>query len=500
MLRTTAGVLDAIRIGPRTVARTGGTALLAALTLAGLAPAAGATTQTFHHTTAEQTFTVPAGVSRLEVTAAGANGANVGSLETLNSLGGKGAQVSGQLAVTAGETLYVEVGAPDKGQATDVRTSPRADGLVPEDRLIVAGGGGEGGNGGEEVPGGRGGNAGKKGEEGLGGGGLPGTQTSGGKGGLGVSVGGEELNCDSGQAGTLGTGGQGGRCEWDGGRGGDGYYGGGGGGGGSGCCEGGGGGGGGSSLVPPGGREEEPPSEPFVQISFTPEGLVEMGRCTKLTTAAGEYKDSKCTKPSAAGKPGHYEWDSQPLPHAGFELAGTAAKIEGRGGANIECLETAGSGLYTGSATMSLSIQLRGCSASGAHTQLSGPCQSASAPGEIRTAPLTGNLDVIQPGKSSSAAGWGIAPTEGSTLASFTCGSEQVALTGGIIAPVSHLDKMSSSFSLHFRTKLRRQDPLHFEDELVYEPFLVWTTKEQAGMKTTMSLTGEEPVDLRLND
>ena len=122
--------------------------------------AAGAETisQTFAYSGAEQTFTVPAGVFSVRVLAVGGSGGSA------SKSGGAAAYVNGELSVTPGETLYVEVGGNGQNQdsggdggfngggngggggggASDVRTSPRASGLFPGDRLLVAGGGGGG--------------------------------------------------------------------------------------------------------------------------------------------------------------------------------------------------------------------------------------------------------------------------------------------------------------------------------------------------------------------
>ena len=252
--------------------------------------AAGMVSQTFAYTGAEQALTVPAGVFSVQVLAVGGSGG------TARTLGGVGAQVSGDLSVTPGETLYVEVGGNGQSQgpsnydgsggfngggsgggggggASDVRTSPRASGLFPGDRLLVAGGGGGAGTkaGYLGCRGGAGGAAGQPGEgEGCRGpGGGAGTQSSGGA--AAPLTGGEQC---AGQDGQFGIGGEGGTtgpsgCRGHGGGGGAGYYGGGGGGGYYGG--GGGGGGGGSSLVPARGIVVLASSEtqPQVQISYT---------------------------------------------------------------------------------------------------------------------------------------------------------------------------------------------------------------------------------------
>lgn len=246
-----------------------------------------AATQTFNYTGGEQTFTVPAGVTSVEVTAIGGHGGNAAAS------GGAAAQVTGMLNVTSGETLYVEVGgngangnpngggssvtggfnggAPGGaggGGASDVRTSARAQGLSPDDRLIVAGGGGGSGQNGS-CQAGAGGAAEQPGESGTcgNGGGGAGTQSSGGAGGTN--------GCGFGQGGQLGIGGEGGGsgfggefCNLDtGGGGGGGLYGGGGGDGAS--ADSSGGGGGGSSLVPLGGISTLAPNvEPQIQITY----------------------------------------------------------------------------------------------------------------------------------------------------------------------------------------------------------------------------------------
>ncbi|MEU6972418.1 glycine-rich protein [Kitasatospora aureofaciens] len=235
------------------------------------------TTCTFAFTGAEQTFTVPSGVTQVDVTAIGA----AGGLSGVNTTpGGRGAQVSGTLTgLSGGQTLYVEVGGvptlPSScypfspcvggfngggsshfggggGGASDVRTQPRTTPLTTTDsRLVVAaGGGGAGEVFSSSCPGSQGGDAGQPGANGTcdgGMGGGAGTATQGGAGG--VATGGTD-----GAPGTLGNGGNGGAGT--GGGGGGGLYGGGGGASLNGLTTpfgSAGGGGGGSSLVPSGG-------------------------------------------------------------------------------------------------------------------------------------------------------------------------------------------------------------------------------------------------------
>jgi len=244
--------------------------------LLGAAPAR-ATTQAFLFTGAEQTFKVPGGVTSIHVVAIGGGGGSS------SGIGGVAAQVTSDLTVTPGQTLYVEVGGRGQdggtgslggfngggngggsggaggGGASDIRTSPRSAGLSPDHRLVVAAGGGGAGGAGAAGPGGTGGAVEEGGEEAESSGnegGAAGSQTEGGVGGLGCG--------GSGGTGNLGEGGAGGSGEGSSNAAG-------GGGGGGGCTLGGGGGGGGASLLPPLRSQllVGLAAEPEIQISYT---------------------------------------------------------------------------------------------------------------------------------------------------------------------------------------------------------------------------------------
>src|SRR4051794_22158087 len=121
-------------------------AILAATLVTALLPAtAHAQTTNFSFTGAEQSYTVPSGVTSLYITATGARG---GGPTTGYGTGGRGAVAAGAISVTPGQTLYVQVGGiggqPQGGfngggaaglrnglsgwgggGASDVRTAPR---------------------------------------------------------------------------------------------------------------------------------------------------------------------------------------------------------------------------------------------------------------------------------------------------------------------------------------------------------------------------------------
>ncbi|MCX7728929.1 MAG: glycine-rich protein [Bacteroidia bacterium] len=237
---------------------------------------------TFNYTGNNQTWTVPPGVTCVSVDVRGASGGNTSGPYPMT--GGKGARITGTLAVTSGQILQINVGgqgqsvnqtgacgssgglggwngggnggmgdwnAAGGGGASDIRTTPYA----LSNRIIVAGGGGGGavGCGCSTFAGDGGCNNGLTGSSSsccggtAGGPGGGGTQTSGGIGG-GAGSGG--VAGGNGSLGIGGNGASGTTCDDSGGGGGGGYYGGGGGGSSSNWWSG--GGGGGSSLIPPG--------------------------------------------------------------------------------------------------------------------------------------------------------------------------------------------------------------------------------------------------------
>jgi hypothetical protein len=236
---------------------------------------------TFRFTAAEQTYHVPAGITSVRVKAIGAPGGD----KAYDGTGGYGAKLVADLAVTPGQTLYVEVGGDGDGSnastsgwngggvpadadnlagygggASDVRLKPRASATALKSRVVVAGGGGGAGS----VPAATfaivGGNAGEDGEppEGRhcggpfesGCGGHAANRTAGGAPGSMDTQLNDNTAATAGTKGAGGAGGNGGNAHGgSGGGGGGGWYGGGGGGGSEIHTVAGGGGGGGSSAV-----------------------------------------------------------------------------------------------------------------------------------------------------------------------------------------------------------------------------------------------------------
>ena len=145
------------------------------------ATAAPAAAETYLFTGAEQTYTVPAGVSKVHVVAVGGRGGSAHPGASGRPQGGSGALVTADLPVSPGQTLYVEVGSNagacnvlggggggflgganggvfngcGGGDESDVRTLPIGHPQsLAFSRVVVAGGGGGAGGAWEDQIGG----------------------------------------------------------------------------------------------------------------------------------------------------------------------------------------------------------------------------------------------------------------------------------------------------------------------------------------------------------
>lgn len=301
------------------------------------------TTVNFTYTGAAQYWTVPPCVTTISVEAAGGEGGGGG----IN--GGDGATVTGDIPVTPGDVLEINVGGlggchlatygggGDGGDATltmdrgcagggasDVRFTPYAVG----DRVIVAAGGGGMSGGSTDADGGNGGCAtGNPGADSWGDGGGGGSAVAGGAGGGPWGGGGW------GFAGGLGFGGAGSDdicfARGPGGGGGGGFY--GGGGGGSDCWAGGGsygggGGGGGSSLTPVGGTctAGDNTGDGYITIIYTP-AAPEGGT---VTAAPDELCEGLTTDLTLAGYFGDIQWEWAPTSAGPFAPTSAADTLD----------------------------------------------------------------------------------------------------------------------------------------------------------------------------
>jgi len=224
--------------------------------------------------------------------------------------------------------------------------------------------------------------------------------------------------------------------------------------------------------------------------------LPELGRCLKLAgKAVGEFTTAACTIKSTGENTGRYEWEPWPLAKNHFSVKGGAATFETAGKATVKCLQNTYAGEYTGSQAATVTIIFAGCQASGA---LGGKCQSEAAQaGEIIASPLEGKLGVIKAVPTPSV-GWDLKPVSQPDLATFKCGESAMSVAGSVIAPVTALDKMATTFKLKYKATKGKQAPENFEAGLKDTlSFLTESAEEQAGLTMADSIVNEEAVEIK---
>jgi len=210
----------------------------------------------------------------------------------------------------------------------------------------------------------------------------------------------------------------------------------------------------------------------------------------KKTIYHGAFVNSGCTiqTPEKSGK---FEWVPGPGAAKGFTGTLKPVKLEAVGGQLVSCTAGSDSGEYTSTKTETLSLTLTGCSSP------SGACASSgAAAGEIRTAALQGSLEFIKEneGTVKPVVGLDIAPKSGTQLAAFQCGTSAESLTGSVIAPITAVNKMASSFTLKPKAAAGKQAPEAFE---VGPNDTLSLGGEQAGLSTTATQVGEEAIEVK---
>jgi hypothetical protein len=236
------------------------------------------------------------------------------------------------------------------------------------------------------------------------------------------------------------------------------------------------------------------------------QGLPEIGRC-ELAESTGEgkekvyegaYEDKDCTIGDQFGG-GKYEWHSGPGTDKRFTGSGSKVTLESVDGIKVTCTGSSVTGEYTGPKAAVASLTLTGCERSATKE----PCQSASAAsGEIVAHSLAGELGFIEDEATESkvTVSVGLDLSHAPTLLSAECAGakEALAVTGSVIAPITKVDTMSSTFSLGYKASVGAQQPEAFEEEP--KDALTATLgqgTEQAGLSTKEKLTNEEKLEIR---
>jgi hypothetical protein len=235
--------------------------------------------------------------------------------------------------------------------------------------------------------------------------------------------------------------------------------------------------------------------------------LPDIGRCQKVEGVLegkkrvpnGDYLNSSCTA-QTSDKIGKYEWTEGAGPSRKFAGTGTKLTLETAGKSSVTCSASSNEGEYTGPKTETASFKLTGCAA--------GPkgkgaaCQSSGAgSGEIQTAALEGGLGYIKENEAPETpiVGVDLKPTSGSNVATFECGGSPISLTGSVIAPITALDKMATSFKLKPAASGGVQSAQEFEggskDTLTFAPS--GGSAEGAGLAGASTSSNEESLEIK---
>jgi hypothetical protein len=242
------------------------------------------------------------------------------------------------------------------------------------------------------------------------------------------------------------------------------------------------------------------------RIVRTELALPEVGRCVKAPTAKegktivheGFYENTSCTFEDGF-KLGPDEWESGPGASPGFTEESKAVTLETASKVKVKCLESHGSGEWTGVKTAKLGLSLTGCTLSSNKAA----CSSASAPsGEIELPGLSGQLgfirDVSEAGELHVSVGLDL--SRGGTFVEAECGGTKVAVSGSVIGTLP-IDKMLGSFTNTFKQLAGKQEVEAFEEQ---SPDTLSATigggeSQKAGLATSLKLINGEKLEIRGN-
>ena len=222
--------------------------------------------------------------------------------------------------------------------------------------------------------------------------------------------------------------------------------------------------------------------------------LPDFGRCQKVESPAhGNYSIAGCTVENPGA--GKYEW--VPGPGAKHKFSGftKAVTLETVGKMAVKCLASTSTGEYTGAKTETESITLTGCATGPKTKSLS--CQSSgAAAGEIKTEPLAGSIDFIKENEAPEKpeVGLDLKAASGSNLVTFECGGASTSVSGSVIAPLTAVDKMSTSFKVAAKESGGTQSVEAFEAGAKDTLSL---GSEAGGLTAGETQTNEEPLEVK---
>jgi hypothetical protein len=234
--------------------------------------------------------------------------------------------------------------------------------------------------------------------------------------------------------------------------------------------------------------------------------LPELGRCVKVPAEKegkvvvhhGFYESTNCTIENGF-KTGLYEWEPGPGAAPAFTEEGKAVTLETAGKAKVRCLESHGSGEYTGTQTAKLGLSLTGCTLVSNKAE----CASAGSPsGQIDLTGVNGQLGFIRDTSEEGIlhVSVGLDLSRSGSLVEAECGGQKVAVAGSVIG-VMPVDKMGGAFSESFKQLAGKQEVGGFEERPAdtLSGTLTGGATEAVGLATSLKLTNGEHLEIRAN-
>jgi hypothetical protein len=237
--------------------------------------------------------------------------------------------------------------------------------------------------------------------------------------------------------------------------------------------------------------------------------LPEVGRCIHVKPEIvnhervfhGLYRDAGCTEETKFSE-SEFEWEPGAGAIKSFAVEGKGVVLETVAKQKISCLESHGSGEYTGLKSANLGMTLTGCTLGKAKE----PCESTGGGGAIVANGLEGKLGFIKDESVqlvggtgvNAVAGWDISHG-GSPLLTAQCGSHSVTVTGSVIAPYGVLDKMVPAYTLAFKQLAGKQAVQSFEEEPndTLSEAIDAGSPEGAGLNTALKITNGERLEVK---
>jgi alpha-tubulin suppressor-like RCC1 family protein len=230
------------------------------------------------------------------------------------------------------------------------------------------------------------------------------------------------------------------------------------------------------------------------KFRYEPIGSIALGRCLKVTSGTGTYKNGGCTEPLIGG---NFAWEAFGTGFAGAIAPETTLLLETTGGVALACTgETSVGAWVPTKAAQGVVLKLTGCE------MLIGKCKSAgAAAGEIVTAPLEGALGFFE--KETNKVGLELFPEEkpSTTVFEATCGATSVTVSGAVIGQIGTVNKMNSSFTLKLKQHSGKQTIEKLEGESAKSLRLKVGSELsiQAGLSLESSLNNETSIEINTN-